>query len=550
MSKNFYLSPFVVCLAIAVSPGHAAERVPLSNASFPSLQQSFRLALPGSKTTVAAASSAKPTNATNADNKLQFVQQHTDANKVTHVRLQQQYAGFPVFGGYAIMHTAKTAQSLLSAKNDVKMNGAIYRGLETELGQPPLAFVEHATAALQQFKAQYQHLAVSEDKVTPMVYIDDNQRAFWAYKVSVLVTYTDKIPERPTAIIDAQTLKPFKQWNDVKTIRSEVTGMGFGGNHRTGIYQYGKDLPLLQLSRDEVTNLCFLENDDVKVVDMRHQYTGPNRPMQFGCKASQLQSAGTYWTGYQGDGYDLNNGAYSPSNDALYTGQVIKSLYMDWYGLDVLTEGEKPMQLVLRVHFGEGYENAYWGGQQMTFGDGEEMMYPLVSLGVGAHEISHGFTEQHSNLEYFGQSGGMNEAFSDMAAQAAEYYSVGKSSWTIGAEILKEESGYTALRFMDIPSRDGRSIDNAEQYNDEMDVHYSSGVYNRFFYLLANQPQWDVKQAFQVMVKANMDYWTPNSTFAEGGCGVISAANDLGLPTTSVKQVLDQVAISYKNCDV
>ena len=107
----------------------------------------------------------------------------------------------------------------------------------------------------------------------------------------------------------------------------------------------------------------------------------------------------------------------------------------------------------------KGYENAFWDGKQMTFGDGDTMMYPLVSLGVGAHEISHGFTEQHSNLEYYGQSGGINEAFSDMAAQAAEYYSAKKNSWQIGPEIMKEDSGYEALRYMDKPSRDGSSID-------------------------------------------------------------------------------------------
>ena len=223
-------------------------------------------------------------------------------------------------------------------------------------------------------------------------------------------------------------------------------------------------------------------------------------------------------------------------------------MYSEWYNLHVLTVDEKPMKLVMRVHYGEGYENAYWDGEQMTFGDGDTMLYPLVSLGIGAHEISHGFTEQHANLEYFGQSGGMNESFSDMAAQTAEYFSVGKSSWAIGSEVMKEDSGYVALRFMDEPSRDGRSIDSADQYLEGMDVHYTSGVYNRLFYLLAHQPQWDVKQAFHVMVKANMDYWTPYSTFDEGSCGVINAAKDLGYSIDDVKQVLDEVAINYQAC--
>ena len=542
MSKIFYLSSLAACLAIAISPANAAESVSLQETPFTDLQQSFQIVLPNTLPHF----KGSPTLATDV---LQFVKQHTDENKITHVRMQQQYAGFPVFGGYAIMHSRGSTRTLLSAKNKVKMNGVIYRGLKTELGEPSPTFVEHATKALQQFKAQYQDHMVSEEEVIPMIYIDDNHHAFWAYKVSVLVSHNNAIPERPTAIVDAQTFKPFLQWNALKTLHSAIKGMGYGGNRLTGEYLFGKDRPLLQLTRSKSTSMCYMENKDVKVVDMAHKYNGSNHVMQFNCKRSDSLAASTYWMGADGDGYDRVNGAYSPSNDALYAGQVIKSMYMEWYGLNVLTEQEKPMQLVMRVHFGEGYENAYWDGKQMTFGDGDTMMYPLVSLGIGAHEISHGFTEQHADLEYYGQSGGINEAFSDMAAQAAEYYSQGANSWAIGAEIMKEESGYKALRFMDEPSRDGRSIDRADQYHKGMDVHHSSGVYNHLFYLLANQPEWTINQAFHVMVKANMDYWTPYTTFDEGSCGIINAANDLGFSVDDVKQSLDQVAINYSHCD-
>jgi len=140
----------------------------------------------------------------------------------------------------------------------------------------------------------------------------------------------------------------------------------------------------------------------------------------------------------------------------------------------------------------------------------------------------------------------MNESFSDMASQAAEFYAHGESSWSIGSDIMKEG----VVRYMDEPSRDGRSINSADQYVEEMDVHQSSGVYNRMFYVLAHLPQWDVKQAFEVMVKANMDYWTPYTNFNEGGCGVINAAQDLGLSADDVKHALIQVAIDGSNCDI
>ena len=187
-------------------------------------------------------------------------------------------------------------------------------------------------------------------------------------------------------------------------------------------------------------------------------------------------------------------------NDALYAGKVIKEMYQKWYNVPVLVENGKPMMLIMRVHV-PNYDNAYWDGKAMTFGDGESVFYPLVSLGVAAHEVSHGFTQQHSGLVYSRQSGGLNEAFSDMAAQAAEFYSVGHSSWQIGPEIFKSDR---ALRYMDEPTRDGRSIDNVKNYSDWIDVHYSSGIFNKAFFLMAkgwNNAMRYSKMAFDVWSK-------------------------------------------------
>ena len=74
----------------------------------------------------------------------------------------------------------------------------------------------------------------------------------------------------------------------------------------------------------------------------------------------------------------------------------------------------------------------------MTFGDGATRFYPLVSLDVSSHEVSHGFTEQNSGLIYRGQSGGINEAFSDMAGEAAEAYFKEENDFLIGYSIFKK----------------------------------------------------------------------------------------------------------------
>lgn len=544
MHLKFYISPLVVSLALTSAfSAKAAELMNLEKESFQKLQSQFNIELPGAHAI------------RDIPDSLQFIQKQTDFNHKTHARLQQRYLNFPVFGGYVIIHSNNETENLLASDKEISMSGLVYKGLEKELGKPKSKFRKKKGDALNAFKSQFKGKNIREEEVIPIVYIDEDAKAFWAYKVSLLIDNADKMPERPTAILDAKTYKPFVQWNDIKTDRVVVNGMGHGGNKKIGQYTYGKDYPFLEITRDNEQEICYMETDEVKVIDMRHNFEfpgqtiEPRKAMNFSCKSMKIQDGNFYWTGYKGDGYDKINGAYSPSNDALYAGQVIKKMYKDWYKLEVLTkQNGSPMQLVMRVHYGDSYENAYWDGKQMTFGDGGRLIYPLVSLGIGAHEISHGFTEQHSDLVYYGQAGGMNESFSDMAAQAAEFYSNNNNNWQIGAEVMKESSGYEALRYMDIPSKDGRSIDNAEQYYGGLDVHYSSGVYNRLFYLMATKSGWDTRKAFNVMVNANLYYWIPYSTYKSAACGVLSATKDLNYSLSDVKSALDKVKIDYSMC--
>ena len=170
-------------------------------------------------------------------------------------------------------------------------------------------------------------------------------------------------------------------------------------------------------------------------------------------------------------------------------------------------------QLVMRVHYSTNYENAFWDGSTMTFGDGASTFYPLVSADVAGHEVSHGFTEQHSNLTYSGQSGGMNEAFSDMGGEATEYYWKGTQRLPRRRGNLQGRAG--ALRYMCNPTQDGGSIDNAANYTSGMDVHYSSGVYNKAFCNLAKTAGWGTPTAFKVFARANALYWTASSTYRQ-----------------------------------
>jgi vibriolysin len=223
-------------------------------------------------------------------------------------------------------------------------------------------------------------------------------------------------------------------------------------------------------------------------------------------------------------------------NDAQFFGNVIFDMYNAYVGTNPLT-----FQLTMKVHYSNNYENAFWDGSAMTFGDGATTFYPLVSLDVSSHEVSHGFTEQNSGLVYSNQSGGMNEAFSDMAGEAAEAFDRGSNDFWVGYDIFK--SGNGALRYMDNPTNDGRSIDHASDYYSGLDVHYSSGVYNKAFHLLATTSGWNTQMAFQVMARANQVYWTSNSTYNTGACGVADAATDLGYSSADVDAAMASVGV-------
>jgi len=164
----------------------------------------------------------------------------------------------------------------------------------------------------------------------------------------------------------------------------------------------------------------------------------------------------------------------------------------------------------------------------------------LVSLDVCAHEVSHGFTEEHSGLIYENQSGAINEAYSDMAGEAAELYMHGRNDFKVGEQIFKQPG--EALRYMNDPPLDGRSIDSANDYYDGLDVHYGSGVYNKAFYVLADD--WgDTRKAFHVFVHANMHTWGPDETYVTAAQKVVDAAGQLGYSQSDVRQAFAAVDV-------
>ncbi|MEU4194565.1 M4 family metallopeptidase [Kribbella sp. NPDC026611] len=169
--------------------------------------------------------------------------------------------------------------------------------------------------------------------------------------------------------------------------------------------------------------------------------------------------------------------------DAHYGAQLTWDYYKNVHGRNgIFNNGQGARS---RTHYGNAYVNAFWDGTQMTYGDGASNARPLTAIDVAGHEMSHGVTEATANLDYSGDAGGLNEATSDIFGTMVEFYANNASDpgdYLIGEKININGNG-TPLRYMDKPSKDGRSQDCWSTSTGGLDPHYSSGPLNHWFYL-------------------------------------------------------------------
>ncbi|MBI2785017.1 MAG: peptidase M4 family protein [Legionella longbeachae] len=493
-------------------------------------------------------------------NSLQQVNQTQEHSK-TITRYQQMFRGIPVVG----------AQIMIS-KEDGQVNGYLLDDIQLNT-QPKLNPQQAMDLAKNSWFNLNPQLLTYEENNELQIRAGKDDELKLVYQVSFRTTLSDNKPAWPFFIVDAQSGEITQQWNNIKSYMDT----GPGGNEKVHEYWYGLDgLPFLNVTQTE--NQCVMDTAMVRLVHLGSAWDWNdllNMPYQYSCNHNTEENT---------------NGAFSPTNDAYYFGHTIVNMYKDWYGINALQNPNgSPKQLVMRVHFGESYDNAFWDGQFMSFGDGDQNnLYPLVSLDVAGHEVTHGFTEQHSGLEYHDQSGALNESLSDMAGQAARAYLLEKFpqlynkvylqpnivTWGIGETIVRDTFG-KALRFMDFPSSDGSSADcfnkslarrhgaycaisyselvmyarvhiSDPQKRQAYIVHTASGIFNKAFYLLAKNI--GIKQAYQIMILANSKYWTPTTNFIKGACGVLRASKDLNVNRTMVKSVFDQVGVNTVGC--
>ena len=208
---------------------------------------------------------------------------------------------------------------------------------------------------------------------------------------------------------------------------------------------------------------------------------------------------------------------------------------------------EKGMRLDSTVHYGQKYDNAFWNGQQMVYGDGDGELFNrfTISLDVIGHELTHGVTQYEASLEYQGEAGALNESMSDvfgsMVLQFAKKQKTSAASWLIGEGLLAKSVRGKALRSMSDPGsayddptlgKDPQPDNYKKLYKGSQDnggVHINSGIPNKAFYLAAttlspNGYSWEKAGAIWYEVLCNR--LRPNSGFADCRDLTVAVAKD------------------------
>lgn len=356
----------------------------------------------------------------------------------------------------------------------------------------------------------------SDEKVELIIY-PVGHLATLAYEISFIAFEKESISRR-MYILDANTGHLLKELNMLSSFHLKSTG----GNTKFGKLQFGSSMPYLNVL---VKNgKCVLANSNIEVYDLNqsNDIEKGDNPYTFDC------SEGVH---------DMINGAYSPLSDAFFYANRVFDMYDNLVHTPVIRD--LPVQLW--VHYGKNAIVAQYSGPMLMFGDGlKDYFYPMVSADIIGHEFTHGFVEGHSGLEYSGQSGAVDEAFSDVAGEAAEVFIFGKNDFKSGEAV---SMGYH-VRDMCDPASDGRSIAHVRDYNDDMDVHYTSGVINKAACLITRSDDFDITTVFQIFAHANRFYWHPTTDYAQAACGIAKAAYDLGYDTEEISVAFETVGIT------
>ncbi|MEU1946933.1 M4 family metallopeptidase [Streptomyces sp. NPDC020125] len=436
-----------------------------------------------------------------------------DADGTTHTRYDRTYDGLPVLGGDLIVHQAKGGD----VKSVTKATKATVKVASTTAGIAPTTA---AKAAVKLAKADDTTKAAADQAPRKVIWAATGKPVL-AYETVVGGVQKDGTPNQLHVITDAATGKKLYEYQGIETGKGASE---YSGSVELGTSKEGNGFTLTDADRGghKTTNLENKEDGEGKAFTDDDDNWGTGKP-------DDPQTAAV---------------------DAHYGAAATWDYYKNVHGRDGIAGDGKGAYS--RVHYGDSYVNAFWDDSCfcMTYGDGQGNKAPLTALDVAGHEMSHGVTSKTAGLEYSGESGGLNEATSDIFGTAVEFST--KNTTDVGDYLIGEaidiNGDGTPLRYMDKPSKDGQSADNWSDGVGDQDVHYSSGVANHFFYLLSegsgakeiNGVKYDSPtsdgskvegigrdKAEKVWYKALTTYMTSNTDYHAAREATLKAATDL-----------------------
>ncbi|MGW2766431.1 M4 family metallopeptidase [Streptomyces sp. NPDC001275] len=389
-----------------------------------------------------------------------------DKDGAQHVRYDRTYHQLPVLGGDFIVHMAPDG-SYTGA--DRASKGTVSLPSTT----PRLSAPKAADLAVNALRTENPGTKLQQVKAKPELIVDalhGAPRLTWRTNAVGLDSLGN--PVARTVLTDARTGTQIDAWDSIETATGDGQSL------------YSGTVPL----ETTVSGSTYQLKDPTR----GNTYTGDAENKTDACffgicfqraPATLFTDTDNHWgTGTTAD-------RATAAVDAQYGTNETWDYYKNVHGRNGIAGDGKGSYN--RVHYGSNYNNAFWDDSCfcMTYGDGDGTTFgPLVALDVAGHEMSHGVTSKTAALTYSGESGGLNEATSDILGTLVEWYADNPSDpgdYLIGEKIVRSGFGKSALRYMDKPSKDGSSADCWSSSVGNLDVHYSSGVANHFAYLLA-----------------------------------------------------------------
>ncbi|MFG2959248.1 M4 family metallopeptidase [Streptomyces sp. NPDC048291] len=435
-----------------------------------------------------------------------------DNDGTLHTRYERTYGGLPVLGGDLIVHTPPAS---LAAGT-----------VSTTFNSKRTITVPTVSAAYSKSAAQTKALKAARALDAQKPVADSARKVIWAgngtpklaWETVVGGFQDDGTPSKLHVVTDATTGKELYRYQAVQT--------------GTGNTQYSGTVTLNTTLSGSTYQLYDTTRGGHKTYSLNNGTSGTGTLM--------TDSDDVWGTG-------SGSNTQTAGADAAYGAQMTWDFYKNTFGRSgIKNDG---VAAYSRVHYSTAYVNAFWDDDCfcMTYGDGTSSTHALTSLDVAGHEMSHGVTSNTAGLNYTGESGGLNEATSDIFGTGVEFYANNSSDvgdYLIGEKIDINGDG-TPLRYMDEPDKDGSSADSWYSGVGNLDVHYSSGPANHMFYLLSegsgsktingvtyNSPTSDGvavagigrAAALQIWYKALTTYMTSSTNYAGARTAALNAA--------------------------